>query len=261
MIPASFTRDGFVLPNQLRKGKFKRLLIGSDGWPDTGKTEFACSAPGPGLVLCLDRGQEAMLDNTHPPATRRNDFAFKIIKVPVATQMKQHDYLTHWQTFFGEYVSALDNPDARTVVVDGDSDSWELQRLAEFGRLTGNLPIQHTGANAARRAYIARAFDSGKIVIMTNKLKKGYKSQVVDGKEIQVETGKEERQGFRDQDYLYQLQLRHLYDATKAQWGVRITKCKVDMGLVGFELFGDDCNFQSLVQVVYPNVPLSEWGY
>lgn len=256
-IPQSFIRDGFVLPNQLRKGKFKRLLIGTDGWSDTGKTEFAISAPGPGLVLCLDRGQEACLDNPNPPKTRRDDFAFKVIKVPLATTTKIHDYQEHWRSFYAAYIEATENPDARTIVLDGDSDSWELQRLAAFGKLTQIPAIFYTEVNAARKAMIARAFDSGKIVIMTNKLKEGY--DTVDDK--QVKNGKELRQGFHDQDYLYQLQLRHFYDKDKAEWGVRITKCKVDMGLVGFELRGEDCNFKSLVQVVYPNVPIEDWGY
>jgi hypothetical protein len=259
VIPQSFVRDGFVLPNQLRKGKFKRLLVGTDGWSDTGKTEFALSAPGPGLVLCLDRGQEGVLDNPHPPKTRRDDFAFKMIKVPLAGTTKVHDYNEHWRTFYSEYIAATENPDARTIIIDGDSDSWELQRLAAFGKLTQIPPIFYTEVNAARKAMIARAFDSGKIVIMTNRLKDGYENQIVEGKDIQVKTGKEVRQGYSDQDYLYQLQLRHL--RSDKGWGVRITKCKVDMGLVGFELWGEDCNFQSLVQVVYPNVPLSEWGY
>lgn len=258
-IPQSFIRDGFVLPNQLRKGKYKRLLIGTDGWPDTGKTEFALSAPGPGLVLCLDRGQEGVLDNPNPPKTRRDDFAFKMIKVPLATQMKVHDYQEHWRLFYSSYIDATENPDARTIIIDGDTQSWDLQKLAAFGRITSVPPIFHTEVNAARRAMLARAFDSGKIVIMTNMLKKDYKTIVVDGVEKQVETGGEKRQGYADQDYLYQLQLRHLRDGKK--WGIRITKCKVDMGLVGLELWGEDCNFQSLVQVVYPNVPLSEWGY
>lgn len=259
-LPASFAKDGFYPAAQAR-GKVRHLLVGTDGWSGTGKTEFACSAPGPGIVLCLDRDFESMLDNPNPPGSRQDNYAFKTIKVPLATQLPTNrDYLAYWQEFYAYYKKALDNPDCRTVVIDGDSDSWELQRLAEFGKLTQVPPILYTQVNAARRAMIARAWDSGKIVICTNKLKEGYESKMDSAnREVRTKTGRDERQGFNDQDYLFQMQLRHFHRDGK--FGVKIVKCKADTTLVGMELVGEDCNFAALVQVVYPQVPLEEWGY
>ncbi|MBU6231694.1 hypothetical protein KGP36_03415 [Patescibacteria group bacterium] len=260
MLPASFARDGFLPPDQLRKGKLRRLMVGTDGWPNTGKTEFALSAPGPGIVICLDRGFESMLDNPHPPVTRRSDFAFKVITVPLPTQLKQPEYVEHWRAFYSEYLKALANPDARTVVLDGDSDSWELQRLAEFGRTLQVPSLQYANVNNARKAMISRAWDSGKIFISTNKLSDGYETKLdKDNKATQVKTGKEKRQGFNDWGYLYSVQLRHLYH--EGQFGVRILMCKSDTSLQGLELWGEDCNFKSLVQTIYPQIPLNEWGY
>lgn len=257
-LPLSFANDGFLPPEKIRS-KYKHLLIGTDGWSNTGKSEFALSAPGPGIFLALDRGYEAMLDNSNPPPTRQDNFAFKIIKVPLATQQKQAGYVEYWNEFCKYFWKAMDNPDARTVVIDGDSDSWELQRLASFGRLTKVLPFKYTEVNAERRAMVARAFDSGKIAIFTNKVKDEYDNSEDDA--IGKKTGNVKRQGFADQDYLYQVQLRHLYDADKGRFGVKILRCKSDTTLQGMELWGDECNFQSLVTAIYPNVPLSEWGY
>lgn len=259
-LPASFLKDGFLPPDQVRKGKYRRLMIGTDGWPNTGKTEFILSAPGPGLILCLDRGFDAMLDNPRPPETRRNDFAFKVIQRPLPTQMEQKEYLQHWQAFYGEYRKALENADARTVGVDGDSDSWELQRLAEFGRITQVPALQYPNVNAARKAMIARAWDSGKIVIATNKIKDGYETKMNNaGKEVQIKTGKEERQGFSDWGYLWQLQIRHIRNGS--HFGLRILMCKADTQLEGLELWDSDCCFQGLVGTIYPHIPLAEWGY
>lgn len=278
-IPNSFIREGFIPANMLRKRR--RLMLGSDGPPDSGKTEFTLSVPGPGIVLCLDRGYEAMLDNPNPPETRRDDFAFKVITVPMATSATQNEFLDYWRAFYTEYKKALANVDARVVVLDGDSDGWELQRLAEFGKLTQIPPILYTSVNAARRAMIAKAFDSGKTIIATHKIKKQYKallnpdgSVALDkssGREIREWDGKTyQRQGFEDQDYLWQVQISHMYRPATVnargleipqKWGVRITKCKPDPKLVGIELWGEDCNFAGLVQTVYPDVPLSEWGF
>lgn len=278
-LPRSFLTEGFLPAETVRKTR--HLLIGTDGPTDTGKTEFALSAPGPGVVICLDRNIDPVLDNLNPPATRQPDFAFKIIKVPLATTSKQDLYMEYWRDFRDTFYKALKNPDCRTVVLDGDSDSWELQRLAEFGKLTQIPSIMYTGVNAARRAFIARAHDSGKIVIATHKIKKQYRTKYdADGKAVLNDSGKEirewdgttyDRQGFEDQDYLWHVQLRHVYRPARInpltrkdvpqQWGVVITKCKVNMTLVGTELWGDSCNFQSLVELLYPNVSLSEWGF
>ena len=260
-LPASFARDGFLPISQVRSKK-RHILIGTEGRSNTGKTEFVLSAPGPGIVLCLDRGFDGIFDNPNPPKTRREDFAFKVIPIPLATQAAQPEYLEYWRKFYAEYKTALANPDARVVGLDGDSDSWELQRLAEFGKLEQVPPMRYTAVNAARRAMIARAFDSGKIVISTNKLKDGYDSKIDNtGKEVQIRTGKDVRQGFADQEYLYQIQIRHLHNQDTGQFGLRILRCKADTTLQGLELWGEDCCFAGLVQTVYPHIPLKEWGY
>ena len=259
-LPASFAHDGFMPINQVRS-KRRHILIGTEGRSNTGKTEFSLSAPGPGIVICLDRGFDGIFDNPNPPKTRQSDYAFKVIPIPLATQAAQPEYLEYWRAFYAEYKKALANLDARTVVLDGDSDSWELQRLAEFGKLEQIPPMRYTAVNAARRAMIARAFDSGKIVISTNKLKDGYDSKIDNtGKEVQIRTGKDVRQGFADQDYLYQIQLRHLHDP-QLGFGLRILRCKSDTSLQGMELWGAECNFRSLMETIYPHIPASEWGY
>jgi len=174
------------------------------------------------------------------------------------------------------------------VGIDGDSDSWELQRLAEFGKLTQIPPLFYGNVNAARRALYARCWDSGKIIIATNKVKADYEDKldeegnpVIDeksGKPVQVKSKNVKRQGFQDQDYLWQIQLRHLFKPaeekeitggpragqiikTSPQWGIRILKAKANPMVEGEELWGDQCNFSGLVQLVYPQVPLELWGY
>lgn len=268
-IPASFAREGFAL----KPRKYHRLMLGTDGPANSGKTEFGLTAPGPGIVICLDRGFDAMLDNPNPPKTRRNDYAFKVIEAPQALGATKDQYLEYWKSFRDDCYKAAGLPECRTVVIDGDSDSWELQRLAEFGKLTQIPSIMYTNVNAARRAMYARAYDAGKIVIATNKINRQYKTvfnpdgtpKLSDqGKEIREWDGKTyDRQGFNDQDYLWAIQLRHLFrETTKGpEWGIKITKCKADVEVVGMELWGSDCNFQSLVEVVYPHIPLSDWGY
>lgn len=279
-LPASFLRDGFLPLPQVRKRP--RLMIGTDGRTNTGKTEFILSAPGPGIVLCVDRGYDSMLDNPDPPPTRRGDFAFKVVPFAGSTQSNRPAfYQEYWIAFLKVYLAAIANPDARTVALDGDADSWELQRLAEHGKLTGVYPAtEYKDVYAARRVMINRAWESGKIIIATNRVSDEWKvlrkpngDVILDenGKEKKDKTGKDVRKGFPDQDYLWQLQITHLYRppgisaVTKRpyarSWGLRITKCKVNTLHQGTELWGADCNFQGLVSLVYPGISLKEWGY
>lgn len=273
-LPLSFTQQGFITPAR----KFKGLLIGTEGHDNTGKSEFIMSAPGPGIALALDRSYEAMMDNQEPPDTRRvGEWVWVPVKVPMATQLAGTDqFKPYWDDFFlKKYVPALDNADARSVAVDGDSDGWELQTLATFGKLTQIPPILRTGLNASRRAYIARSHDSGKIVIHTNKLKKKYFDQYnpdgspkmgTDGKVVREWDGLSyERQGFWDHDYLYAIQIKHLYrqatDKLAHGWGIRILKCKANNSLVGVELWDGDANMPTLLELVYPHIPMTTWGY
>lgn len=283
ILPNSFLRDGFVSAETARKRRFlpglqrPGILIGTEGETNTGKTEFILSCPGPGIVLAVDRMYDAVLDNPEPPVSRNDNFAFKEIKLSMATMAEDHKAV--WKSFYEDYIKALANPDARTVGIDGDSDTWEVQRLAEFGKLTQIPSIMYVGVNAARRVMIARAFDSGKIVVATNKVKheyvtvrdeEGNPKLSKDGKEVREKSGDFVRQGFDDDNYLWHIQLRHLRkDAyinpktgkeVKTQFGIRILKCKSNPGLKGEELWGSDANFAGLVQLAYPNTEIGEWG-
>ncbi len=277
-LPPSFLKAGYGPLESLRAKKLRRLLIGTEGLSDTGKTEFLLSAPGPGLVIGLDRGIDAIADNPKPPSTRGADFGFKTITIPTATQGSTPEfYREYWMAFFKEYLEALKNPDARTIGIDGDSDSWELQRLTEFGKLANVWPQTKYGdVYAARRAMINRAWDAGKIVIATNKVKELWKP-ILDakGEEIPDTNGEPKRepsgewrsQGFPDTDYLWQIRLRHLtrLRTTKAgpirEWGFTILKCKANMELMGEELWGEDATFLGLVSLCYPQVDPHEWGF
>lgn len=256
-------------------------MIGTDGPPDSGKSEFILSCPPPGIVVALDRNYDGLIDNETPPPTRHPDFVWKTIDVPVATQYgSARDYQKYWQDFYTIYMRALANIHARTVGLDGDSDSYELQRLSEFGRVAKVPQIMYDNVNAARRAMVNRAHAANKIIVFTNKVKKAWEDEidpltgqpVLDEKTLKPKRRQSEslyeRQGDPNQDYLWNIQLRHMYRKAHvtargvnmpSQWGIKIMKCKVNKELEGYELWGSDCCFDSLVQTVYPNVDLKEW--
>lgn len=286
-LPPSFAQAGIVNPAlarkkfKLRNGRFlKPLMIGTDGKTNTGKTEFILSCPDPGAGLFIDRGFSGVFDNPNPPEARRDGWGIKIIQIPPNLTATQPTYKEYFNQCRDAFYSMLSNPDAVTVAVDCDSDFWELQRLCDFGKLANVWPQTKYGDTyAAKRAITAKAWDSGKIIVGTNKVRDEYETvynadgtpqKESDGSEKKVKTGRDVRQGFPDQDYLWDIQLRHMYQEPRlntvtkktmpGKWGIKITKCKARPELKGDELWGEDCNFLGLVSLVYPNVPLEEWG-
>lgn len=294
MIPKSFEQEGFVDPSsvmqvfRLKNGQYlKSLLMGTDGPSDSGKTEFALSAPGPVQVIAVDLNYQGVLDNSSPPPSRCSVFGFKTFNAPTphpTVKLDPKQFEPYHVAIRDSLYSALLNKESPTVVVDGDSDWAEIHTMSHFGKLTQIYPqTRYAAPKAERKAIMNKAFRSGKIVILTNKSKSEYAPVFdKDGKAVMDEytseqktapTGKLQAQGFSEKDYLVQIWLHHMYrPATQrqignklvdvpGQWGVRLTKCKHNPAMVGVELWGADCNFKSLVQMVYPEVPLSRWGY
>jgi len=268
-LPKSFSRYKTAETVSQNRG----IIISIEGPTDSGKTEFCLSCPGPGLVVALDPGLEGCLENPNPPKSRNVDnFAFESIEYkPAGSTNDKGTWENSWSRFKEVLYSGLDNTDARTVIVDGDSDGYELQRLAAFGKLTQVLPHHYTDVNMARKAILMRMHRSGKVIVLTQKLKKEYVADTDEngapvfddkGREKRSATGKMISAGFSSNGYLVKIELRSFYRTRKDKviHGVEILKCKPQMSLIGAELTGKDCNFRGLMELVYEGRDPEEWG-
>lgn len=285
-LPPSYSKDGFISPanvqqkRKLPNGQYlKPLLIGTEGETDTGKTEFALSIPGKIQMISVDRNFTSVLDNPDPPEARNPNVGLKVHEITTASMSDINGYQKSFQSVKESFYAALNNPDSSVVFLDGDSDYWELHVLAHFGKNTQIFPqTRYAAPYAEKRAQINRAWDSGKIVICTNKVRDEYVTVYKAdgtpekddrGEEVRRKTENKKRQGFPDQDYLWQVQLRHMYKPAGTydgkfrsnQWGIKLLKCKHNPALVGEELWGDKCNFRGLVDFIYPDVAPERWGF
>lgn len=283
-LPASFS--SYV--SNAKKPKFRRLMIGTQGGPNTGKSEFIMSAPGPGINVCLDYGYEAMTENPEPPEARQgNILCVPYFLTPNMGSADVKQYATEWTNFQDFYLRTLNDDESITSGLDGGTELYETLRLAVFERLEQVPQIRYTQVNALMKAFCNLQFKSGKNIIQTHKMKKKYivkldvfGKPVMDstGKSERVDSGEFERQGFDDHEYLWMVQLEHKYQPgtektiqsgmlkgkvqkTPGKFGFEILRCKINKNLEGTSLWGSDANFQGLVKAMYPNVPLAEWGY
>jgi len=291
-LPLSFAREGFVMPSETRtkiklpNGQYlKPLLIGSEGESDTGKTEFGLSIPGKGQMIAVDRNFSGVFDNPTPPEARNPNVAIKVVSVPLEGMIPVKDCVPYFTNIRDSFYNALANPDSTFVMLDGDSDFFELHTLVHYGKTKQIFPQTKWGElYAEKRIQIARSFDSGKIVLFTNKVRDEYTPVLdADGKEqpdpanpkdvLKGKSGNKIASGFKDHSYLFQIWLTHLYKPkgvrrigtreveVPQQWGIRISKMKHNKALEGTELWGSDCCFRGLVELAYPEIDIRRWGF
>lgn len=281
--PASFAK----LQTTVKKPKFKRLVIATQGGDNVGKTEFILSMPGPGTCTCVDRGYEGTMENLTPPEERNKSIL--IIPYNLAHNKEkdgQDEYKADWIAFKKHCYECLDNTDSISAAIDGGSDAYELLRLAVHGRLEKVPSMAYADSDALWKAFLARHYESGKNIIITHKMKDEYVSKLdpITHKPVgdeKVKSGVKIRQGHRDHEYLYTIQLEHLFEPaetsviesgpragkmrtiTNMRWGIKLIRCKMNRALEGTVLWSDkgDCNFQGLIKLIYPGRSLSEWGY
>ncbi len=280
MIPQHLLRAYQTQDQILHKGKSYPMTIGLHGKPSEGKTELALSAPGLIVAVTVDRGHIGLMLNPNPPKTRNKDVLWKVIDPPMPSAAQQNEFNTYWAMIREESYKAGAMQESRTVLCDGDSDTWEIQRMGEFGKLSQVPPHLYVGVNAARRAYYAKMTDFGKFLIFTSKMMKEYVPMYkadgtaeldAQGKPKRQWSGNWERKGFDDLDYSLQLSINCFrvdaqYDAegnliSAKDFGARLDICKADRSMEGIEFIGEDCNLPAILREVYPHIQLKEWGY
>jgi hypothetical protein len=263
-----------------RKGNFYPNCIGVHGKPSEGKTEFALGAPGLIAGVTVDRGHVGLMLNPTPPPTRSQNVSWMVIDPPMESAASQKDFADYWVRIRKCHYDVAAVPSVRTMLCDGDSDTWEIQRLGAFGKLSQVPSHLYVGVNAERRAYYARLTDSGKFLVFTNKMSKewvgvynpdGTPKMKDNGQQERRWSGNWERKSFDDIEYSLQVSLEaYREDAKRDQLGnlitagefcVRIELCKPNKSLEGDVLSGSDCNMRTLLQHVYPHIPLRDWGY
>src|SRR3954464_10896014 len=146
-MPASLAKRSYMSVDDLKS--LRGVLIIIDGPTDTGKTEFMLSGPPVGAIIAVDRNHEHTMKNPEPPKSRNKGFYFHSLQIPMQASTKnQSDWVEGFTKYRDELYDLLKDPQVRTVGIDGDAETWELQRLATFGKLKGVPSLDYDGANA-----------------------------------------------------------------------------------------------------------------
>ena len=247
--PKNWAEAGFVTAEAVLT---PRLIMGLSGMEKTGKDHFAFTAPGPMAFLSLDFGDEGVIEKFIP----KKQIFKREFKVPKAINSKNRSEMQEqaeavWEDFKKCYLFSLTN--ARTVIVDTETESWELCRLAAFGKIEQVKPHHYGPVNREyKEVMIKSAYESNANVIFIQRLKKEYANDKF--------TGNYEQSGYTNLAYEVQVNVRTYIDPNTQQFCLYVDNCRQNAALRNQTLPAlEEGAFAMLAAMVLPTVPAQFW--
>ena len=239
----------------------KKLFLAIEGLPKKGKTTQALTAPGPIILFDIDGGAKGVVDQfieegkeiIQPLNAKGEPETFQHHE-----SMTQEAWLNTWLRFRECFLDALDHKRARTVIVDTETEAYELVRLAYLGQLEKVRERYYGTVHAEMRRMIRRAKNSDKNVIFTRKLKPVY----IGNDRTKDYAGA----GFKDVDYEAEAVVR-AWKGVKGDdslFGLTFVLSRLHTELENedddmHELTGPMSSFPFLACAVFPDTDLEDW--
>lgn len=170
----------------------------------------------------------------------------------------------NWLQFQRDWYGAIAEPDVRTLVIDTESELWELRRLAQWGR-AASVPGQFTALNKDMQNLFEATNRTRKNLIVISELKKQYvggKKKQRDGTETDDSfwTGDYEPSGWSRTQYKVDCNAAVAFDPVEKKFSLNIINCGLDPMLAGDTLSGPACTFPQLAWLMYPDTEPEDWG-
>lgn len=243
---------GFTRVNSQPK---PRLILSIEGLDKSGKSNLAFTAPGPLGYLEFDIGAEGVVEKFQDD---------KVILSPKAYETRfeggtqKTDAALEFARFEKDFKTSLGK--LRSTIVDTASETWELLRLARFGKLTQVKPHHYVEVNQEYRDLVRFAFEHDSNLILLHKLKAEWQ-EGKDGKSSK--TGQFERQGFSETGYLVQMSVRCWREEVREEGDLgfrcQILTCRQNPEITGEVLANENINFQMLGMMAMPALDASVW--
>lgn len=238
------------------QGYRQRIIGASFGEVGTGKTSFWLGAPGPIVVFSLDKGLEGVMEKYQtekqiyfkeyawsPGAFGDDDTAAKQAAVDLRESM------------IADYEHALTV--ARTVVLDKETNIWEVFRYAEFGG-PNDAPRNYPKLNQAYRHFVNLGKDTDLNIGFIQSMKDEWATvKKSDGGSKGAFTGKRVRTGFSELDELVHIDLRHRREEGRFLLDVGKSRGP-GSGDIQDQTF-EGLDFATFAQMVFPESQPEDW--
>lgn len=230
----------------------QRIIAASFGEVGTGKTTFWLGAPSPIVIFSLDQGLEGVVEEY----AGTKEIYVKEYDWNPSAEDAQAEAETLRDQFVTDYEHALQH--ARTVLVDKETDLWEVFRYAEFGAPT-TAPKDFAPLNQRYRRLVnmAKATDINLGFVQGMKDKWESVVNAKSGREQGKPSGNRKRVGFSELDGLVHINIEHV--RTGGEFRLRIGKAR---GPGGRDLQDQELpaqTFGEFAQLVFPESQASDW--
>lgn len=246
-----------------------------------GKTDFAARAPGTIGFQSWDFGTDGVvqkhmddktilvaeyqldLDVTADAAMQaaaRSGKADELREIARQESEKQSAKIrkSAWEPFIKDYQGLLDEPSVRTIVWDTATETNEVLRLTNFGKLEKNPQIAYGPINAELKALVRKAAERRKNLILLHQMSEEY-SESGDGKSMA--TGRYKRKGNNAIEYLVHsfVEIRKTMDkkTKEPRWEMEILEARFNPAASGKILTNPD--WATLMMELMPDVSPERW--
>lgn len=232
-----------------------RLIWASVGLPGSGKTHFALTAPAPIVVFSFDRGLEGVVEGFQES---KEIYVAEYDWSPTE-DLDQQVAIDLRDKVIEDFEDAVQK--ARTVIIDKETDMWELFRYAEFGA-PNDSPRNYPALNQRYRRLInmAKASDVNFGCLQGMKAEWAAKVNKKTGAQGAAATGQMIRAGFGELEGLVHVDLLHTYDKAEKSYIIEVGKSR---GPGGFNVQGETLagiDFPTLAQMVFPDSEEDDWA-
>lgn len=240
----------------------KHRIIGlSIGEVGSRKTRFWLEAPGPIAAFSLDKGLEGVVNKVLEESPTKEIQVWEQDWFPTQDEDLQDRATELRDEFLERYTDALTW--ARTIVVDKESELWQLFRYAEFGPEAKGNPKDFDALNQRYRRWInqAKASDVNLGLIEGLKDAWGMKARG-NGQQGLSKLDSRVRNGFNELDGLVHVCLTHT-GVCPSDWMIEVGKVRGPGALAvagqtfTFEEVGD---FSTLACLIFPDSEPEEWA-
>lgn len=228
------------------------------GETGTGRTSLALTAPGPiGMVHTAEKLEGVIQKFAKEKAVKLVNFGgvFRGSPQQIADQAGPV-----WNKMYSAWCEAMDRW-ARTVIMDTDTEGWEILRLARFGQLNpkGRTDSLYGPVNAEWRSLFKRFRDQDRCnVVAIGQAKDEYIDKMVNGHLTSTRTGRTIRAGQKEIPYMADVIVRTAKDSVTGTFTATIEKGWWNAHTEGMTLEGDDIRFPYIMSLI-TETPEEEW--
>jgi hypothetical protein len=231
------------------------MIVSSRGEDKDGKTQFGLTAPDPIAVFPFDNNTDELIQKW---LKRGKKILTPNESLDYSAATKKEEWQPVWDRFEEYWEDALNTESIRTIMADTFTEANELSRLAEFGKLSGNIPRTYDKINAKFKRLIDMTYKTDKNIILIHRLKDEYKND--------ARTGVRVLAGFGNIRYKVQINLLHKRDIEYRDTAqgiegfyIEIENCTQNETLTGTVLMEPNNTWIGLGCLAYPETGPWEW--